>query len=168
MDANKKHVFEDSGLGIAPFHFVRHYVSKYRACPEAPVQPGTSCDYCGTGIMQVFVIGDSNSKEFKVGSECVKKTGDKGLFDVVKREIARLKREAKNAARVARQTRLNELFDRFAVQERFKKRPHPNSYFASKGMTYFDYVSYMVTYGGDAIKDELLKTLEGISNETTI
>lgn len=156
------HTFQERGLGIAPFHFVRSYESKYCACPGAPVQPGTCCDYCGTGIMQVYVIADVNGKEFKVGCECVKKTADAGLIDVVKREVARRKREVKNNLRIARQTRLRELFATPKVKEAFTARKHPNAYFASQGKTYADYVEYMLCYGGDSIKDDILVSMEAL------
>ena len=154
------HRFEEAGLGIAPFRFVRFYESKYRACPDAPVQPGTCCDYCGTGIMGVYELKDANGKTCKVGCECVKKTGDEGLIDVVKREVARQRREAKNAKRVIRQKRLRELFALPKIQESFRALPHPNAYFASKGKTYADYADYMLSMGGDEIKDSLLKQME--------
>lgn len=160
--ATKVHAFEEAGLGISPFHFVRNYESKYCACPGAPVQPGTCCDFCGTGIMQVYILADVNGRECKVGCECVKKTGEAGLIDVVKREAARRKREKKNNARIVRQTRLRELLETDAVKTDFGARPHPNTYFASQGKTYMDYAEYMLTYGGDSIKDELLAQMEAM------
>lgn len=102
---NAIHVFEKAGLGKAPFHVSGFHVSKYQACPGAPIQCGTSCDYCGTGIMNVFEIKDSNGKGFKVGCDCVAKTGDAGLMGGVKR----IQREAR---KVKRETIARERFDR--------------------------------------------------------
>jgi hypothetical protein len=68
------HPFERAGLGSAPFRCVGSYESKYQACHGAPIQPGSSCDYCGQGIMTVFRINSADGKEFKVGCDCVAKT----------------------------------------------------------------------------------------------
>jgi len=67
------YVFERAGLGLAPFHFVGFSIKKFQACPGAPVQPGTCCDCCGTGIMLVCNIKSSDGRLFKVCSDCVVK-----------------------------------------------------------------------------------------------
>lgn len=74
------HVFERAGLGKAPFRFVGFYEKTYQACPGAPIQPGSTCDYCGQGIMICCEILSADGKRFKVGSDCVNKTGDRGLI----------------------------------------------------------------------------------------
>jgi len=149
-NANKIHTFEERGLGIAPFHFVRFFESKYCACPGAPVQPGTSCDYCGTGIMNVFVIEDSNGKSAKVGCECIKKTGDVGLIDVVKREVARQRAQAKYAKRLVIFEVVRGLLNRSDIQEKLAAQPHPNSYYAGQGKTRLDWAEWMRVYAGDS------------------
>lgn len=69
------HPFTRAGFGPAPFRCVGMSVEKYQACQGAPVQPGASCDYCGTGIMYVFHIENADkSRRFKVGCDCVAKT----------------------------------------------------------------------------------------------
>lgn len=68
------HPFERAGLGVAPFRCIGSYESKYQACPGAPIQPGSSCDYCGQGIMLVCQIRSADKREFKVGCDCVTKT----------------------------------------------------------------------------------------------
>lgn len=95
------HVFERAGLGKAPFGVVGFYTAKYQACPGAPVQPGTSCDYCGQGIMYVCKIQAADGREFKVGCDCVKRTGDAGLIKAYKsspefRQMEAAKRLAKD------------------------------------------------------------------------
>ena len=47
----KVHKFEIAGLGQAPYRLVDVVKRVYQACEGAPVLPGSSCDYCGTGIM---------------------------------------------------------------------------------------------------------------------
>lgn len=68
------HPFERAGLGAAPFRCAGSYEAKYQACHGAPIQPGASCDYCGQGIMLVYVIKSSDGKTFRVGCDCVAKT----------------------------------------------------------------------------------------------
>jgi hypothetical protein len=77
MTPSAIHPFETAGLGRAPFRCVGSYESKYQAIagdPNCPIQPGSSCDYCGQAIMQVFRIKSADGKEFKVGCDCVAKT----------------------------------------------------------------------------------------------
>jgi hypothetical protein len=95
----KVHCFERAGLGKAPFRVIGFEVRKYQACPGAPVQPGASCDYCGTGIMNVFHIKGAGSEAaaFKVGCDCVAKTGDGGLRKAVNGLIREYRAEKRNA-----------------------------------------------------------------------
>lgn len=110
--------------------------------------------------MEVFVIADVNGKKFKVGCECVKKTDDAGLIDPVKRAINQHRRELKDKARCALQTKLKDLLASSAVQNNFKNRPHPNEYFASKGNTYADYANFLILHASEAGKKELLAEME--------
>lgn len=87
------HPFEKAGLGKAPFRFIGMEHRTHRACPGAPLQPGGSCDYCGTGISYFCWIDDAQGKRFKVGSDCVRKTGDQKL----KEDIAQAKRNTPEA-----------------------------------------------------------------------
>ena len=97
------HVWERAKLGVAPFRFVGVTIKTYQACPDAPIQPGTCCDYCGTGIMEVCIIRDARGKEFKVGNDCVRRTGDAGLIKAYKNSPeVRARNRAKAAARDAR------------------------------------------------------------------
>ncbi len=86
----KVHPFEQSGHGIAPFHFNNFYLS----------EKGTSCDHCGAFIKNVFEIGSSDGITFKVGSSCVDKT-DHVLYLEVKKArseyLNQLRRERKEA-----------------------------------------------------------------------
>lgn len=68
------HPFERAGLGKGPFRCIGSYESKFQACHGAPIQPGTSCDYCGQGIMTAFKIKSADGNQFKVGCDCVAKT----------------------------------------------------------------------------------------------
>lgn len=92
------HVFERAGLGNAPFKVVGSYEMKWQACPGAPIQPGGSCDYCGQGIMYAVAIRSADGQKFKVGSDCVHKTGDAGLIKQFKSHPDVRKRNRDKAA----------------------------------------------------------------------
>lgn len=92
------HPFQRAGLGLAPFRVVEFSKSVYRAHPDAPIQPGDACDYCGTGIMNVYHIKSDDGRSFVVGCDCVAKTGDAHLV----RQVKDAKRHADRGARAAR------------------------------------------------------------------
>jgi hypothetical protein len=78
------HVFEKAGLGRAPFKVVGCFELKWQAHPGAPVRAGGSCDYCGNAIMYAARIKSADGRTFKVGSDCVARTGDAGLLKAYK------------------------------------------------------------------------------------
>lgn len=98
-DIKAVHCFERAGYGKAPFRVVGFEVKKFCPCPGEPVRCGTSCDYCATGIMNVFWIkgAGAEDKPFKVGSDCVRKTGDGGLRKAVNAAIRTYRAEKRNA-----------------------------------------------------------------------
>lgn len=77
----KTHVFEQAGLGKAPFQVVDVYRE-----PDPDMHIGF-CNYCGHEIVVICCIKSSDGKFFKVGSSCVKKTCDgmmiKSLSDLL-------------------------------------------------------------------------------------
>lgn len=96
------HRFERAGLGKAPFRvkgFGRHVFQAIPGDPSCPLQPGTSCDYCGTGCMDVANVRGTDGKEFKVGLDCAAKVGDAGLVAAIKKspEYRKLQREKRYA-----------------------------------------------------------------------
>jgi len=104
------HVFEEAGLGKAPFRFLSVQDSSVGVNENGMVRiasksgvdtwtkPGGSCDFCGTYIVHFCWIKSADGKEFKVGSDCVRKTGDQGLKKVVAAEV-RLKRSERRRER---------------------------------------------------------------------
>lgn len=96
----KVHPFEAAGLGTAPFRFVRFEKSVFRATPDAPAQCGTSCDYCATGIMNVFWCRSAEGREFKVGCDCVFKTCWKD--DTLRQEVRKAQRDVQRATQTAK------------------------------------------------------------------
>lgn len=142
------HVFERAGLGKAPFHFTGNVTEKtFCACPGAPVQSGSTCDYCGTCIRYEFWVRSSDGLEFKTGCDCIHKTGDRGLIQQISAAERKL-RDVKNAA--ARDRKIARLNARIAaartilptVEGRLASQPHPTSYFAGQGRTLLDYVNW--------------------------
>lgn len=105
--SNQVHVFEKAGLGLAPFRFIG---MEERRGPlpmpgggfaGAPGQPMGCCQYCSTGIAYCYWLQSADGKKFYVGSECILKSGDAGLRQVVKAEQKKqrtAKKEAKRAA----------------------------------------------------------------------
>jgi hypothetical protein len=82
------HAFEDHGLGKAPYHFVR--VIRHKGVEAV-------CDYCGKALRFECVVRSSDGKEFTVGRECIKKTGDFGLHGTIEAEFKRLEAEEQAA-----------------------------------------------------------------------
>lgn len=71
-----QHPFEKSGLGKAPFSCTHVSENVFRL-PDGSAKAGGCCDYCGTGIRWEFWIKGSivGARQFKVGCDCVAKTG---------------------------------------------------------------------------------------------
>lgn len=103
MNETTLHPFENSGLGQAPFRLVAIRKNIYSAAPGHS-QPGGCCAYCSQGILWECVIRSHDGKVFTVGQDCVRKLerDDNKLVDAVKRELARIAREEREAAREAR------------------------------------------------------------------
>lgn len=128
IDATPVHRFEAAGLGKAPFRFVGFQVVKFQACPGAPIQPGTSCDYCGTGIMNVFRCESSDGKTFKVGCDCIAKVGDAGLMRAVKRVQAKARAEVTAARRERRAAEARRTREKAARARRAATRKQANEF----------------------------------------
>lgn len=97
------HPFEAAGLGQAPFRLLAIRKNVYSAAPGHS-QPGGCCSYCSQGILWECVIRSRDDQTFVVGQDCVRKLdrGDNKLATAVTRELARIAREEREAAREAR------------------------------------------------------------------
>lgn len=91
------HIFAKFGPG--PYRFVRYEYMTYQACHGAPVQVGTSCDHCATGIKNVYFIQCADGTEFKVGSTCVEKRLPRAFVKEMRQAHRDYKREAISKAR---------------------------------------------------------------------
>jgi hypothetical protein len=136
MNAPPIHRFEAAGLGTAPFTVEGMRVMKYQACQGAPIQPGSSCDYCGQGIMLVFAIRGADGRRFKVGCDCVLKTGDAGIINTTKRLQTAHRRElavarAERARESKRRTRADA-----ARQRRQQTRTDACAFARKHGLTF--------------------------------
>ena len=159
--ATKKHVFETAGLGKGPFRCVGFEVKKFQAVPgdpNCPVQPGSSCDYCGTGIMNVFWVVGSDGRRFKVGCDCVLKTGDAGLRRTVDEHL----KKAQGARDAARIEAAEKLLQEEKVITAFRAAPHPVSCMAVRGLSLMDYATWMFTHAGTSGKIKIARLIEGV------
>lgn len=142
----KVHKFELAGLGKAPYRLGGVVERKYQACYGAPVQPGSTCDYCHTSIMYEYWIHSSDGKRFKVGCDCVLKTdSERSLVDAVKREANRIKTEARHAKEDARIAEGVAWFT--ANREAVAKHPHPYAGRLRDTVTLADYVDWCLGCG---------------------
>lgn len=148
------HAFERAGLGKAPFKFVGAYEAKFQACPGAPVQAGTSCDYCGTGIMLVCRIQSADGREFKVGCDCVAKTGDAGLKKIIDRKMA--ERRTAMAHANADKKIAEALAILPSVEGVLKAQPHPRGF---RNLTAYDGVTWLLANAGRKGKVEAAKAI---------
>jgi len=165
-EAKKIHPFERNGLGIAPFKYVGFYVSKYQAIPgdpSCPIQPGSSCDHCGTAIMNVCRIKSADGREFKVGSDCVGKVGrahDAALLTAVEAAARKRAGAARKSLAAARAAELATLLATETVRATLALQPHPHPYRAGLGDTLLDAIEFSVKRSGAAGIARTLKTVK--------
>lgn len=129
------HVFEQAGLGKAPFNCIgvasipdasmaeKNPVGYANAMKALPKGAG-SCKYCGMPLIHNYIIKDALGTTFVVGCECVNKTGDAGLMtETVKVKKAhekaiRAEKSAKKKAdiKAQREAELKEKQDAFILE----------------------------------------------------
>lgn len=142
------HPFEEAGLGKAPFRFAGAARVVYQAAPDAPVQPGGSCDYCMNAITNHFYVESADGRRFKVGSECIHKASDQDLSKPVDRELRRLKREQRHANEARKIEELRGWLADPEIRARLKAQPHPHPSFTDK--TRLDWAEWMIDNSGNA------------------
>jgi len=160
--AERIHRFEKAGLGKAPFRYLGWYKAVYQAIPgdpNCPIQPGSSCDYCGQGIMYVCRIVGTDGKEFKVGCDCVAKTGDAGLMKVVDNEKRQHERKLRRELAARKADALGALLADEGNLAKLSARPHPAQWAVAQGKTLLDWARWMVEHSGAAGKAKTLKAL---------
>lgn len=156
-ELDRIHPFERSGFGHAPYRCTGTTEAKIRPAPGV-VLCGESCQYCGTGIMDVYHVESSDGVAFVVGSDCIRRvyadfdgkipTSFREAFTAMERAKREVRRAAKLAKLRVRVERAIALMD--AHDDLFASRPHPNAYYASIGRTYRDYLEWSLNNRGDA------------------
>lgn len=170
-DDQHVHKFERAGLGQAPFRCVGFSEERgpiRRALPNgvmmeigSPGQPMGTCDYCGQGIANVFHILSADGRRFKVGCDCVQKTGDAGLVKVVSKQANKIRREAtakRNAERIA--ALRAELAADYKLTDLLKSRPHPLAWRAEQGDTRLDWVTWMLKNSGETGRMKVVRWVD--------
>lgn len=174
MTTTYVHPFQKAELGIAPFQCVKVFNKRYQPYPGAPSQPGASCDYCGTAIVQCCVIRDVNGKEFIVGNECVKKTGDNELTAQIRKIRNTANREAreetKRIARETAETKAKVDIDEAMADPKFTQLlstlPHPiEAMTATKGATRLSYIEWMLENGRAVTVRTMIESIKRMDDE---
>ena len=136
------HIFERAGLGKAPY--------RYLGCEKQH----TGCQYCGTAIAFKFWLQAADGKRFFVGSDCILKSGDAGLRNVIEPELRKHRKEMadeRNKATIAEfETELAKRPTFYATT--YGMQPHPSRYYASQGKTMADYVIFCYEHSGPSSK----------------
>lgn len=135
---NGQHIFESAGLGTAPFRCVDYS------------RGNTHCDFCGTYIVRVFWIQGSHEHDarFKVGCECVKRTGDESMSMLVDRYTEEVRQE--NYASVRdRLLAVKENLQNESIRQALAAIPHPDRIVAERfGKTALDWCVWVMRFGG--------------------
>lgn len=158
------HVFERRGLGKAPYAYlgmdvVRGPFHVGLSTIGSPGQPMGACQYCNTSIAYLFWLESADGKKFYVGSDCIFKSGDVGLRNIIAPIVAKHNAEF----REARQKTILDLFDAFLKANpnywASDTRPHPFTWRARQGATYGDYTRYIFMHAGVSKKASLARQL---------
>lgn len=160
------HKFEAAGLGKAPFYVVGveekrgPLITRHSDGTEihvgAPGQPMGTCDFCGTGIAECWLIESSDGKKFVVGCDCVRKTADGGMIRTMKREQKKLRAAAQERRIEAARATL----EAPGVRERLEALPHDHEGMASRGFTLLHSVEFLLEKGGTAGKLRAARAVE--------
>jgi len=153
------HPFEKRGLGMAPFKFVGSEVVVFRNPVTGEEKAGSTCDYCGTSIANVYHIKSKDGKLSKVGSDCIMSTyignDQAALVTAVKKEQAKA-RKAKTESKV---NELDTLWDSEEMQAKLNSMPHPKGF---ANLTLRDYYAFVLNHSGTAGKLRVLKALKAL------
>ena len=158
-----EHVFETAGLGKAPFKYLGCFedrgphkvvINGVQCEVGAPGQPMGTCKFCGQGIAMCCRIESADGKQFIVGSDCVMKTGDKGLKSLVRKEAAK-------RTKVREADRIEVLRDRLSYDNDLRGMlegvRHPQDWAAAKGQTMLDQVCWMMRNAGHSGRIKMVR-----------
>lgn len=156
-----EHIFEQAGLGKAPFKLVGYSYETFKPAIDCPAKPGGSCAYCGQAISHMYHIESADGKKFHVGCECVNKTGDKGLVKEMKAQVRKNNANKRAEKSVSVKAEIEALLTSFD----FSQYPHPNTYMSQKGLTFRDYIGWMLDHSLNSGRVKLLKTMKSLMSE---
>jgi len=167
------HPFERAGLGAAPYALSSVFEMRGPITlpggmtSGAPGQPMGSCDFCGTGIATCFRLRGADGREFVVGSDCVRRACDQydgvvssEVVRQVEREVARLRKIAKDARDESRIAVARVALEDPAVVAALSARPHPQSWAAEKGWTMLDSARWTMKNAGTKGRLEVARMVE--------
>jgi hypothetical protein len=173
-NARALHPFERAGLGKAPFYFVGLTEKTYQACHGAPVQPGGTCAFCGTGIRYCCQIKSADGARFVVGCDCVQRLADErndgsdtalalrklaAVVSAAERKIAAQKRAQKAAGVLASiETSLADA----AIRATLETRPHPRAF---AGLSLLNWCEWMLANAGAKGRAEVAKAIKAATTE---
>ena len=170
MEQQQQHRFETAGLGKAPFRYAGFYESRgpiRRTLPcgvveeiGAPGQPMGTCDFCGQAIAICCVINSADGKQFVVGSDCVEKTGDRGIVVKVKSDVNKRRTEMRKAAEELRIEAFAAELSGEALRALLSSLPHPQEWRAKQGETLLDSVEWFMKNAGNAGKLKTIRMVE--------
>lgn len=139
--ANGQHIFEAAGLGMAPFRCVDYG------------RGSTHCDFCGTYIVRVFWIQGSGNEDtrFKVGCECVKRTGDESMSMLVERYTEEVRQENYASLR-DKLLAVKATLELAHVRATLAETPHPDHVCAAQGKSALDWCTWVMRFGSQNSK----------------
>ena len=171
---DKMHVFEQAGLGIAPFKCVGFSTTSTRASLNSYCRShglmyttnlcGGTCDYCGTAIWNVFRIRSSDAKEFVVGCDCVLKTNDIGLRNIVGKITAEAAKARKQQSEQEKIAQLNDWVNDSEVRAKLTEIAHPKL----RNLTMLNYVEWMIVHAGTTGKIKIWRLIDKHLNGSLI
>lgn len=162
-----RHAFDH--IGPAPYRYLGYEAKTYQACPGAPVQVGGSCDHCGTGIIDTFYFVAADGTKFHVGSSCVQKAGDKGLYSQIQSTVNQIKRERKAEADKKRIAAAWVLIDceedgsASPIRRRLEAQAHPMGFTdrqTGAALTLADWADWMMAHSGTSGRIKVARVIE--------
>jgi len=156
---DKIHCFEAAGLGKAPFRYVG-MENQNIAYGERVIgniggvaittKPGGTCDYCGTYIINIFVVESADGNRFKVGCDCIRKVSGEGSMvanlSTLEKDLKAHKQAAKRAKDDARIAAAKLL----VRSNGLLAEPHPTKWLADDGKTLADYCEWLFANAGQS------------------
>lgn len=149
-----KHPFSYT-LGAGPYRLVDFFTlvipseanqgrNNFHLAPKNLKSGCGTCDHCGHGIINNYIVQNGLGERFAIGSECVEKAGQSGEFEnmsVFEKHQRQLKRKQGQERREKQRIKLRDecfsLIDKNL--ELFATIPHCHEHWKNQGATMKDY-----------------------------